>query len=376
MKRGKILALLAALCVSLWAASFPEKSPAVLDLPEAPPPPEAAPAEPAEDAAETESAENPPERTQWELEPDERLAEYDLRAIVEESGIIPVLQELNDSDWPVDADDVWPGLRMIDQQEGPLEDDPRARFTLMKNGLTATMLMIEHGGQRDYLLYAQGGAMDWFSLSDLDGDGYVEVLTDTVFNGTWGAGCHRVYRREAEGWRCIFNNDDLALDFTVSLSEGYRYTVRESAFRYEDTFVRKKELNDGSVLFFDDEGRPEEDILEYRLAGFFEFAPVDSDGDGVSEVFAGATPVYGWVDSLGKYWMLLRYHDSTGMLEPDRSALWVPDIPDDAALIEKEKDLPPPPPEPGTYTNPSYGRYEREYTRQLEPAWEAFLAGR
>lgn len=249
----------------------------------------------------------------------------DPRELILESGILDFLNKgENPGPYTVESLSEW--LTVIQTDEGPLAEDPRAKFSLLDmGGIVGAFLMVEHNGERDYYPL-EGGAADYaFALADVDGDGAVEVITRMTLNGGYPVG-RGVLRLTENGWDVLFNGDAFPSDPRITYEDGWRYTFTDKAAGFQASFTGQSVWD---IISFDRLGHPIERETavnrSFRVNRMESFDPVDADGDGVCEIFSEtviSSDAYGiW----GLYGWLLRYDPATDDMRPALAALGTED---------------------------------------------------
>lgn len=159
-------------------------------------------------------------------------------------------------------------------------------------------------------------------LADVDGDGAEEILMQLCTGYTGGAGAYQtdIYRLTDSGLDKIFSNPEWESNtgfdtgFTLHLSEGSTCTVENIYTDFKTSFTHS---HGDDYPYFDEEGSLTDEGRKYNTIGrlgvdpyFHQFLPVDTDGDGVSEILAAQfTYLWSRADGLGAAYTILKWDD-------------------------------------------------------------------
>jgi len=177
-----------------------------------------------------------------------------------------------------------------------------------------------------------------FSISDIDGDGYAEILMHHETGGNGGAGSHEtdVYKLDGSSLNKLFyypgydhagNRSEFDTGFTLTLTDGWLHTVENKYTGYSLSFVREM-TNENP--YFDEQGNTranaEENIIEKSYGVdpfFFIFDPVDVDDDGVYEIMtAQHTYLWGRADGVGTAYTILKWNNASKTMDVIKAGFW------------------------------------------------------
>lgn len=167
-----------------------------------------------------------------------------------------------------------------------------------------------------------------FSLRDVDGDGYCEIIAqyDTGGNGGFGGYVSAIYKVENGMLKQLFSSCstgwfDFDTGFTLSLDDGFLCTVRNKYTSFETKFTRKRY----GTPYFDDDGRVLFAIAEDEMMvdSFYIFMPIDIDNDGTYEIMtAQYCSLWGHVDGVGSAYTILKYDNNAGEMKVVKAGFW------------------------------------------------------
>jgi len=182
-----------------------------------------------------------------------------------------------------------------------------------------------------HVLEAEGiGMFTEFSLADIDGDGFDEILTLSDLLGSGGMGSHeaRIYKFDGSKLYLLYSHCDNIDEngyhyddgFILELFDGWTHIVSN---RYTDlscTFIYKRP---GENAYFDEVGSVTSDGEEHNAcnapatdAYFFIFEPVDIDNDGIYEIMTVQYSSLGSrADSLGFACLIHKWNSDSKTLE-------------------------------------------------------------
>jgi hypothetical protein len=181
-----------------------------------------------------------------------------------------------------------------------------------------------------------------FSLADIDGDGYEEILMHHHTSGNGGFSSHdtAVYKLEVDKLIKLFSyptedysdyygdykRPDFDTGFTLTLSDGWTHTIENKYTGFSLTFQR---ITRGEYPYFDEQGN----ITDYKentdeVLGvdhsLYIFKPIDVDGDGVFEILtAQYTSLWGRADGIGSAYTILKWNTNNSTMEVVKAGFWV-----------------------------------------------------
>ena len=177
-----------------------------------------------------------------------------------------------------------------------------------------------------------------FSVADVDGDSYAEILVHHWTDGCGGAGSHEtaVYKLDERGLQKLFhypNYDDegsrsgFNTGFTLTLADSWLHTVENKYTGYSISFVRKIMCENP---FFDENGDIRTHVVEQKIDNwlgidpfFHIFSPVDVDGDGIFEIMtAQYTYLWGRADSVGTAYTILKWNTADIRMNVVKAGFW------------------------------------------------------
>jgi len=205
----------------------------------------------------------------------------------------------------------------------------------------ASVIVVDTGSDIVCEILGEGRYFTDFSLADIDGDGYAEILMHHETGGNGGAGSHEtaVYKLEGNKLKKLFyypvyNNsegiyhNDFNTGFTLTLSDGWTYTVGNKNTDFSLTYIRKTLLENP---YFDEVGNITayaKDNNEQGALGtdpfFFVFCPLDVDNDGIFEIMtAQYASLWGRADGLGVAYSILKWNNSNSNMDIINAGFWV-----------------------------------------------------
>ena len=169
-----------------------------------------------------------------------------------------------------------------------------------------------------------------FYLNDIDGDGYCEIISQHDSGGNGGFGGYysyifkvvnrsleQLFPSEIQDW-FIFDTG-----FTLSLYDGFHFTINNKFVPFEMTFTRERY----DTPYFDNYGsvtctidRSEDEMM---VDSFYIFTPVDFDNDGVYEIMtAQYCSLWGHSDGIGTAYTILKYDNISGEMRVIKAGFW------------------------------------------------------
>ena len=147
-------------------------------------------------------------------------------------------------------------------------------------------------------------------FADLTGDGVQEIILHHNTGGCGGYGTYVswVMTVTEEDINIVFEEDNLFdTGFVGGAVDGYHLKVQHSLTNYELIFDAKQEHE----IYFDDTGKTDCDN-EMVFDSFYEFEPLDKDGNGVFELHCKQyTSLYGHVDYVGSACSVWKWDEET-----------------------------------------------------------------
>jgi len=190
------------------------------------------------------------------------------------------------------------------------------------------VLVIDGNGKLIYKKIPNGALGSYFTLCDIDGDGYGEIVTQCCIAMSGGAGGYAsaVYKLSGDDLDLIYSYDreDTDTGFYLELSDGFKHTVRNKFTSLETSFTR-----DWKNPYFDKKGKITELAKAYNeekdfwADSFKSFEPKDIDGDGVYEILtAQYCCLLGHVDDLGTAYTVLKYDKAKKEMRVIKAGFW------------------------------------------------------
>ncbi len=157
---------------------------------------------------------------------------------------------------------------------------------------------------------------------DFDGDGDCEILLQQTVGMTGGAGSYlsRIFDyRDGEileifSSDSIFNKYSRNMGFSCTLLKNKEIRIDNKFTNYSETFTMSDRPDEYFKWWYNDDGS----VVERELCvdSFYEFMPIDTDFDGVYEVFCRQyTSLIGHSDGVGCTKIVLKYNEITAEFE-------------------------------------------------------------
>jgi hypothetical protein len=232
----------------------------------------------------------------------------------------------------------------------------QAEIGLLASGLVSTVIVFEisiYGGAvfTPVMVIATGDSIicevliegsyySEFSIADIDGDSYDEILVHHCTGGNGGASSHEtaVYKLKESRLQKLFvypccddtgNRAESRLDtgFTLALADGWLHTIENKYTGYSLSFVREM-TNEN--LYFDEHGDISAHAVEHNIDKwlgvdpfFFIFDPVDVNGDGIYEIMT-AQYTYLWdrADGVGVAYTTLKWNTASDTMDVVKTGFW------------------------------------------------------
>lgn len=157
---------------------------------------------------------------------------------------------------------------------------------------------------------------------DFDGDGDCEILLQQTVGMTGGAGSYlsRIFDyRDGEileifSSDSIFNKYSRNMGFSCTLLKNKEIRIDNKFTNYSETFSMSDRPDEYFKWWYNDDGSVVE--KELYVDSFYEFMPIDTDFDGVYEVFCRQyTSLIGHSDGVGCTKIVLKYNEITAEFE-------------------------------------------------------------
>ena len=159
-------------------------------------------------------------------------------------------------------------------------------------------------------------------LCDFDGDGDCEILLQQTVGMTSGAGSYlsRIFDyRDGEMLEIlssdsIFNKYSKNMGFSCTLLKNKEIRIENEFTDYSETFSMSDRPDEYFKWWYnDDDSIAEQELL---IDSFYEFMPIDTDFDGVYEVFCRQyTSLIGHFDGIGCTKIVLKYNETAAEFE-------------------------------------------------------------
>lgn len=160
------------------------------------------------------------------------------------------------------------------------------------------------------------------ALCDIDGDWDCEIILQETVGLTGGAGSYlsRIFDFRDNEIVEIFSSDGFFeangrdLGFSITLLKDQYFRIDNSITGYSGTFRRETDNTDYFKYWYDENGEPyDKDIM---VDSFYEFKPVDLDGDGVYEIACRQfVSLIGHADGIGAAKTVLAFDPETSAFE-------------------------------------------------------------
>ena len=177
-----------------------------------------------------------------------------------------------------------------------------------------------------------------FSIADVDGGGYAEILMHHCTGGNGGASTYEttIYKLDNDTLLKLFYFPGFDVDdtlsefdtgFTLTLADGWLHTVENKYTGYSLAFIRT--MTEGNP-YFDEHGNIKAYAVEHNIDKylqvdpfFYVFDPVDLDNDGIYEILtAQYTSLWGRSDSVGAAYTILKWNTAQKTMEVVRTGFW------------------------------------------------------
>lgn len=204
------------------------------------------------------------------------------------------------------------------------------------------VMVIDTGVEILCEILTEGAYSTKFSLADVDGDDFDEILTQNDTGGNGGAGTYltAIYKLKNGAINKLFCYPDYGsyfdTGFTLTLSDGWVHTVENEYTGFTFSFVRETKSSDP---YFNEDGSTTEYSEESNCLGvdpyFFTFDPMDIDGDGIFEIMtAQYTYLWGRSDSVGAAYTILKWNDTSRSMDIVKAGFWPYEEYDDSNMEE------------------------------------------
>ncbi len=174
-------------------------------------------------------------------------------------------------------------IQFVKQLEGALPQSPQTKFLLFDVQAAASfpVLLLDTGTTLDCICFGEGAALYDFSLGDIDGDGFDEILLSYIFNGAWTTMQYQLYRYNTSFVK-LLENEDIDTGFQITYQDGWAYQVENAHTGYQTTVAAPH-----NAAAFTRQGRVAANAKPAPGPRFLTLLLQDVDQDGISEILAG-----------------------------------------------------------------------------------------
>lgn len=185
------------------------------------------------------------------------------------------------------------------------------------DGIYSSVYLAVETSDTVWITYTTDCYSNSIAVRDIDGETGEEIILSQTVGISGGAGSHNssIWKVSEKGIKPIFDSNYFDSGFTSYLAEPFKLVISNQITGYKTTLdCEEKSEYIGSI--FSEDGKPLDEDYSAMIDSYFEFEPIDVDGDGIYEIKCKQyTSLYSHADYIGDAEIIIRYNNDKEIFE-------------------------------------------------------------